>query len=142
MRSNWRHTIPWESHRGETNDWHRENTENLDESCVWQTSDSNWQGMTREEVDTSSWWHTADSWDSHRGEKNGWHGESTENLHESCAWRTHGSSGQGHTKTLDDLEAQVQGMHDRLVALAARMQQTEDALLTAKEKPALQGNQS
>ena len=90
--------------------------------------------MTREEVHTKSWWHTADPWDSPRGEKNGWHGESTENLHESCAWRTHGSSGQGHTKSLDDLEAQVQGMHDGLVALAARMQKTEEALLRAKEE--------
>ena len=89
--------------------------------------------MTREEVHTKSWWHT-DPWESRRGEKNGWHGESTGNLHESCAWRTHGSNRQGHTKSLNDLEALVQGMHDGLVALAARMQQTEDALLTAKEE--------
>ena len=155
MTSNWRCTPAWRSHRGGTNAWHGEETQgalspwrNSDESSVWQTDDSwhlwdshsggknGWhgEGASHSETDGSP---TAVASQAPSGDS--WHwrmsDDSSSSLGDPIGMARFFKPRRRETKeTKDDLEAQVQGMHDCLVALAARMQKTEEALMTAKEE--------
>ena len=147
MTSNWRCTPAWRSHRGGTNAWHGEETQgalipwrNSDESSAWHTDDSwhlwdshsggknGWhgEGASHSETDGSP---TAVASQAPSGDS--WHwrmsDDSSSSLGDPLGMARFFKPRRRETKeTKDDLEAQVQGMHDCLVDLAARTPRTEE----------------
>ena len=105
-RTRWHAVDPWDSHSGGKNGWHGE-------------------GASHSETDGSptavaSQAPSGDSWPRMKAD------DSPCSQMDPLGFARFLKQRRRETKeTKDDLEAQVQGMHDRLVALAARMQQTE-----------------